>query len=34
MAKGQDRPKKDKKVKLSIHEKQKKKKEKLAAKGK
>ncbi len=34
MAKGQDKPKKDKKVKLTIQEKQKKKKEKLAAKGK
>jgi hypothetical protein len=34
MAKGQERPKKNNKVKLTIQEKQKKKKEKLAAKGK
>ena len=34
MAKGQDKPKKNKREKLTIQEKQKRKKEKLAAKGK
>jgi hypothetical protein len=34
MAKGQEKPKKDNQKKLTIQEKQKKKKEKMAAKGK